>query len=166
MQVRLCTRLRIEGCGPVNDDEDYPPFPVKITAETHLIRQKGVDDIISLLLSPIEHECNAHREATDDFLVLSLMRILQHLVQAPRRGRSEHDESHSVPTGLTRNSRIAEQCRSQVFIRLCDQSATHCSVRLRKYLPSLCPPIPETPSPRAAPCWRTSSENDLSLPRI
>ena len=57
-----------------------PPFQVKITAKTHLIRQKGVDDIIRLLLSSIEHECNTHREATNDFLVLRLMRILQHLV--------------------------------------------------------------------------------------
>jgi len=85
--------------------------------KAHLITQKGVYDSIRLLLASIEHERNAHREATNDFFVLGLMRIRQHFVQAPCRRRAKHDETHSVPTGFARNSGVAVQRSSQVFVR-------------------------------------------------
>lgn len=142
------------------------PIGIAGASSTYSIAQQALDHLVRLFLLSIKHERDSDGQSSNDLLVLSLVRVLDHLVEGLCRSRSEHDESHRVPSSFTCDGRVVEEYVSKGVVDFCiafnrgmiRSSAGQARRKERgDDVPSFPLPIAATPNPRAAPCIMTSS---------
>lgn len=83
--------------------------PSRENATTDLLGQKLLDHFIRCLRLSVHQEGDPDRESTNDLFVLSLVSVLQHLVQRLFRCGSQHDETHGVSRSFSGHCRVLEE---------------------------------------------------------